>query len=51
MVGPADRPAVAVQVGAVVGLAGWIAMAFTTEVWMAFALNLTVPRFAGATAH
>ena len=30
------------RVGAVVGLAGWIAMAFTTEVWMAFALNLTV---------
>ena len=38
------------RVGAVVGLAGWIAMAFTTEVWMAFALNLTVLGFAGATS-
>ena len=37
------------RVGAVVGLVGWVAMAFTTEVWMAFALNLTVLGFAGAT--
>jgi SET family sugar efflux transporter-like MFS transporter len=37
------------RVGAAVGLAGWIALAFTTEVWMAFAINLTVLGFAGAT--
>jgi SET family sugar efflux transporter-like MFS transporter len=38
------------RVGAVVGLAGWVGMAFTTEVWMAFAINLTVLGFAGATS-
>jgi MFS transporter, SET family, sugar efflux transporter len=38
------------KVGAVVGLAGWVMMAFTTEVWMAFAVNLTVLGFAGATS-
>ena len=32
-----------------VGLVGWVVMAFTTEVWMAFAINLTVLGFAGAT--
>ena len=37
------------RAGAVVGLVGWVAMAFTTEVWMAVALNLTVLGFAGAT--
>ena len=37
------------RVGAVVGLIGWVVMAFTTEVWMAFAVNLTVLGFAGAT--
>jgi MFS transporter, SET family, sugar efflux transporter len=37
------------RVGAVVGLVGWVAMAFTTEVWMAFVVNLTVLGFAGAT--
>jgi MFS transporter, SET family, sugar efflux transporter len=37
------------RVGAVVGLVGWVVMAFTTEVWMAFAINLTVLGFAGAT--
>ena len=37
------------RVGAVVGLVGWVAMAFTTEVWMAFLVNLTVLGFAGAT--
>ena len=37
------------RLGAVVGLAGWVAMAFTTEVWMAFLINLTVLGFAGAT--
>ena len=37
------------RAGAVVGLVGWVAMAFTTEVWMAFVLNLTVLGFAGAT--
>jgi SET family sugar efflux transporter-like MFS transporter len=37
------------RVGAVVGLVGWVAMAFVTEVWMAFVLNLTVLGFAGAT--
>jgi SET family sugar efflux transporter-like MFS transporter len=37
------------RVGAVVGLVGWVLMAFTTEVWMAFAVNLTVLGFAGAT--
>jgi MFS transporter, SET family, sugar efflux transporter len=38
------------RVGAVVGLVGWVAMAFTTEVWMAFLVNLTVLGFAGATS-
>ena len=38
------------KVGAVVGLVGWVAMAFTTEVWMAFAVNLTLLGFAGATS-
>jgi MFS transporter, SET family, sugar efflux transporter len=37
------------RLGAVVGLAGWVAMALTTEVWLAFVLNLTVLGFAGAT--
>ena len=37
------------KLGAVVGLVGWVAMAFTTEVWMAFLVNLTVLGFAGAT--
>jgi MFS transporter, SET family, sugar efflux transporter len=37
------------KVGAVVGLVGWIVMAFTTEAWMAFLVNLTVLGFAGAT--
>jgi SET family sugar efflux transporter-like MFS transporter len=32
-----------------VGLVGWILMAFSTEVWMAFLVNLTVLGFAGAT--
>jgi SET family sugar efflux transporter-like MFS transporter len=36
-------------VGAVTGLLGWVATAFTTEVWMAFVINLTVLGFAGAT--
>ena len=44
-----DRPSL-FRVGAV-GLVGWVVMAFTTEVWMAFVLNLTVLGFAGATAH
>ena len=38
------------KLGAVVGLVGWTAMAFATEVWMAFAVNLTVLGFAGATS-
>ncbi len=38
------------RVGAVVGLLGWVLMAFTTQVWMAFAINLTVLGFAGATS-
>ena len=37
------------RIGAVVGLVGWVLLAFTTEVWMAFAINLTVLGFAGAT--
>ena len=37
------------RLGAVVGLVGWVLMAFATEVWMAFAINLTVLGFAGAT--
>jgi SET family sugar efflux transporter-like MFS transporter len=37
------------KIGAVVGLVGWVAMAFATDVWMAYALNLTVLGFAGAT--
>ena len=38
------------RIGAVVGLVGWVVMAFATEVWMAFAINLTVLGFAGATS-
>src|SRR4051812_30473138 len=38
------------RIGAVVGLLGWVLMAFATEVWMAFAINLTVIGFAGATS-
>lgn len=38
------------RVGAVVGLVGWVLMAFATEVWMAFVVNLTVLGFAGATS-
>ncbi len=45
----ADR-LVLFRVGAVVGLVGWLAMAFATQVWMAFAVNLTVLGFAGATS-
>lgn len=37
------------RLGALVGLAGWVGMAFTTEVWVAFVVNLTVLGFAGAT--
>jgi SET family sugar efflux transporter-like MFS transporter len=37
------------RVGALTGLVGWVAMAFTTEVWLAFVINLTVLGFAGAT--
>ena len=37
-----------VRVGSVVGLIGWVVMALTTEVWMAFLINLTVLGFAGA---
>ena len=32
------------------GLIGWVLMAFATQVWMAFAINLTRPGFAGATS-
>ena len=35
----ADRLAL-FKIGAVVGLVGWVAMGFVTEVWMAFVLNL-----------
>lgn len=45
----ADRLAL-FKIGAVVGLVGWAAMALTTQVWMAFAVNLTVLGFAGATS-
>jgi SET family sugar efflux transporter-like MFS transporter len=38
------------RIGAVVGLAGWVLMAFATHVWMAFVVNLTVLGFAGATS-
>jgi SET family sugar efflux transporter-like MFS transporter len=38
------------RVGAVAGLVGWVGMAFTTQVWMAFVVNLTVLGFAGATS-
>lgn len=37
------------RVGAVTGLVGWVLLAFATHVWMAFAINLTVLGFAGAT--
>ena len=42
------QPVVAIVAGAVVGLVGWLAMAFSTQVWMAFAINLVVLGFAGA---
>ena len=38
------------RAGAVVGLVGWVLMAFATEVWMAVAINLTMLGFAGATS-
>jgi SET family sugar efflux transporter-like MFS transporter len=38
------------RIGAVVGLLGWVLMAFTAHVWMAFAINLTILGFAGATS-
>jgi len=38
------------RVGAVVGLVGWLVMAASTQVWMAFVVNLTVLGFAGATS-
>ena len=38
------------RVGAVVGLLGWVLMALATQVWMAFAVNLLVIGFAGATS-
>lgn len=38
------------RVGAVVGLVGWVLMALSTQVWMAFAVNLVVIGFAGATS-
>lgn len=38
------------RIGAVVGLLGWVLMAFATQVWMAFAVNLLVIGFAGATS-
>lgn len=37
------------KVGALVGIVGWILMAFATEVWMAFLINVTVLGFAGST--
>lgn len=37
------------RVGAVLGFVGWGAMAFSTQVWVAFAINLTVLSVAGAT--
>ncbi|MVA75349.1 MFS transporter [Auraticoccus sp. F435] len=37
------------RVGAVVGLLGWVVMALSTQVWMAFVVNLTVLGFAAAT--
>lgn len=38
------------RIGAVVGLIGWVMLAFTTQVWMAFVVNATVLAFAGATS-
>jgi SET family sugar efflux transporter-like MFS transporter len=38
------------RIGAVVGLLGWVLMAFTSHVWMAFTINLTILGFAGATS-
>ncbi len=37
------------RLGAVVGLFGWVVMALSTQVWMAFVVNLTLLGFAGAT--
>jgi SET family sugar efflux transporter-like MFS transporter len=38
------------RVGAVVGLLGWVLLALTTQVWVAFLVNATVLGFAGATS-
>jgi SET family sugar efflux transporter-like MFS transporter len=38
------------RIGAVVGFAGWLLMALATQVWMAFAINLLLIGFAGATS-
>ncbi len=37
------------RLGALVGLVGWVLMATTTQVWLAFVVNLVVLGFAGAT--
>jgi MFS transporter, SET family, sugar efflux transporter len=37
------------RLGAVVGLVGWVALSLTSQVWLAFVINLTVLGFAGAT--
>lgn len=38
------------QLGAVVGFVGWLLMALAGQVWMAFAINLLLIGFAGATS-
>lgn len=38
------------RAGALVGLVGWLLLAISTQVWMAFAINLVVLGFAGATS-
>ncbi len=38
------------RVGALLSLIGWVLMALSTELWMAFVLNITVLGFAGATS-
>jgi SET family sugar efflux transporter-like MFS transporter len=38
------------RAGAVTGLVGWVLLASATHVWMAFAINLTILGFAGATS-
>lgn len=38
------------KIGAIVGLVGWVLLALTTEIWLAFVINFTALGFAAATS-